>query len=151
MAKRNANTRQSPGTSSALKTRFLGHNDNTPTDTLEALPLTRVGACADLITLQCSEFTSLCPVTGAADFGTLEITYSPCAHVVETKSLKLYLSSYRTVRAFNEVLVERIAADFYAQIRPQYVKVRGTFHPRGGISVIAEQTLPLIPAEHPYK
>jgi len=93
-----------------------------------------------VVTLQCSEFTSHCPVTGQPDFATLRIEYMPDKSIVETKSLKLYLWSYRDKAMFNEQIVEKIAADIIKQVRPKWVTVVGTFAQRGGISVQATAT-----------
>jgi len=90
-----------------------------------------------LVRLDCSEFTSLCPVTGQPDFGTLVIEYVPDRHLVETKSMKLYLWKYRTESAFNEAVVDAIAGDLYRQIKPHWLRVVGRFNIRGGIRVTA--------------
>jgi 7-cyano-7-deazaguanine reductase len=92
------------------------------------------------ITLVCSEFTSRCPVTGQPDFATLEVTYQPYRSIVETKSWKLYLWSFREERAFNETLAQSIANDFAAQVNPHRVVVEMKFHARGGIAVHVEAT-----------
>jgi 7-cyano-7-deazaguanine reductase len=117
----------------------LGKQTNVPTDTLDAVewihgPIT--------ITLEVTEFTSLCPVTAQPDFGTLTIAYVPDAQIVETKSLKLWLWRWRDRGAFNETIVATIAADFFEQISPLRVVVTGHFHSRGGISVnpVAERS-----------
>jgi len=89
-------------------------------------------------TLDCTEFTSLCPVTGQPDFGRLVIEYTPGTHIVETKSLKLWLRNWRERGVFNEVIVEEIADAFAKQVRPRSLIVRGAFNLRGGISVTAE-------------
>jgi 7-cyano-7-deazaguanine reductase len=89
-------------------------------------------------TLDCTEFTSLCPVTGQPDFGRLVIEYTPGTHIVETKSLKLWLRNWRERGVFNEVIVEEIADAFAKQVRPRSLLVCGAFNLRGGISVTAE-------------
>lgn len=95
-----------------------------------------------VVTLNCSEFTSHCPVTGQPDFAGLVIEYQPMNHLVETKSVKLYLWQYRDRAGFNEELTRRICDDFYEQIRPAWVKVTSRFNARGGISVqtVAERS-----------
>lgn len=110
----------------------LGKQTNEPTDKLDAVPWTN-GPIT--ITLEASEFTSLCPVTKQPDFGTLTIVYEPDEQIVETKSLKLWLWRWREIGAFNEQIVATIAEDFFAQIKPLRVTVTGHFHSRGGISV----------------
>jgi 7-cyano-7-deazaguanine reductase len=89
------------------------------------------------VRLDCTEFSALCPVTGQPDYGRLTIEYVPNRHLVETKSLKLYLWRYRNERAFNETLVDTIAADLYKQLEPRWLKVVGAFNMRGGIAVTA--------------
>ncbi len=93
-----------------------------------------------VIELDTTEFSSLCPVTGQPDSCHLTITYSPAASIVETKSLKYYLASYRNYPAFNEQIVNRILDDLVAAIDPAWMKVEGRFGARGGIrlTTIAE-------------
>ncbi|MFZ1643003.1 MAG: preQ(1) synthase [Candidatus Contendobacter sp.] len=87
------------------------------------------------VELDCPEFTCLCPITGQPDFARLTIRYSPQAFLVESKSLKLYLFSFRNHGAFNEDVVNRIAADLFALLQPRWLEVRGDFLPRGGIAI----------------
>ena len=89
------------------------------------------------VRLECAEFTSLCPVTKQPDFGTLTIEYVPDRHLVETKSLKLYLWRFRNEPSFNENLIDRIADDLYQQMCPRWLRVTGAFNPRGGIRITA--------------
>ena len=112
--------------------RHLGKPSNRPVDEVDLILWTGSGIA---VRLDCAELTSLCPVTGHPDFATLEIEYGPDRHLVETKSLKLYLWRYRDRRAFNEELVDEIAGDLERQIRPRWLKVTGRFHPRGGVAV----------------
>ena len=88
----------------------------------------------------CPEFTSLCPVTGQPDFGTLTIRYVPDRACFELKSLKLYLQQYRDHGAFYEDVTNRILDDLVAVTRPRWMKIVAAFTPRGGIrtSVTAE-------------
>ncbi len=116
----------------ALDLHHLGKPSNQPIDTVDLIPWT---GCPVTVRLECADFTSLCPVTGQPDFANLEIEYLPDRHLVETKSLKLYLWRYRDRRAFNEQLVDEIASDLYKQIRARWLQVIGRFHPRGGIAV----------------
>ena len=95
------------------------------------------------ITLCCNEFSTLCPVTGQPDFGTLRISYVPTTHLVETKSLKLYLLRFRNQGVFSEVLVDTIADDLFNQLAPRSLEVTGVFHSRGGISIQAVARRPL--------
>lgn len=85
--------------------------------------------------LDCPEFTSLCPVTGAPDFGRIRIQYVPADSCVESKSLKLYLMAYRNHGSFHEDCVNRIADDLVTAIAPRYLRVFGDFNPRGGIAI----------------
>lgn len=87
------------------------------------------------VRLNCPEFTSLCPVTGQPDFATLLIDYIPDRRMVESKSLKLYLFSFRNHGAFHEDCVNIILKDLVALMHPKYVEVSGLFTPRGGISI----------------
>lgn len=89
----------------------------------------------------CTEFTSLCPVTKQPDYAHLTIEYVPDKVIVETKSLKLYLQRFRDTAEFNEVLVATIARAFYDQVKPKHVTVTGRFNHRGGISPTAVVTL----------
>lgn len=98
-----------------------------------------------MVTLDCSEFTSHCPVTGQPDFGTLQIHYVPDKFLLETKSAKLYLWSWRGVSAFNELIVDRMATDLAERVKPTWLRVTGRFHTRGGIAVSAQATRMLGP------
>lgn len=88
-----------------------------------------------IVELDCHEFTCLCPITGQPDFARLTIRYSPGPYLVESKSLKLYLFSFRNQGTFNEDVVNRIAADLVALLQPRWLEVRGDFLPRGGIAI----------------
>jgi 7-cyano-7-deazaguanine reductase len=79
------------------------------------------------------EFTCLCPMTGQPDFATIRIRYVPGELLVELKSLKLYLWSYRDEGAFHEDATNRIMDDFVAAARPRWIEVTGDFNVRGGI------------------
>ncbi len=94
------------------------------------------------ITLDCPEFTSLCPVTGQPDFASMEIRYVADALCVETKSLKFYLASYRSTPSFAENVINRILDDLAAVLRPRQLRVRGRFASRGGISLCVEVEYP---------
>ena len=79
------------------------------------------------------EFTSLCPKTGQPDFAKIVIEYTPHEHCVESKSLKLYLGSYRNFGEFHEACVRRMVNDLVKLLDPTYLKITGEFTPRGGI------------------
>lgn len=89
-----------------------------------------------LVTLHCPEFTSLCPKTGQPDFAKIIINYIPRERMVESKSLKLYLFSFRNHGDFHEDCVNIIMKDLVKLMQPKYLEVRGIFMPRGGISII---------------
>lgn len=89
------------------------------------------------ITFDCAEFTSLCPVTNQPDFGRILIRYVADKLCVESKSLKLYLFSFRNHNTFHEEAVNRILDDFVAACKPRYAEVEGVFQPRGGIAITA--------------
>lgn len=88
-----------------------------------------------LVTFTCPEFTSLCPKTGQPDFGKILINYIPDRKMVESKSLKLYLFSFRNHGDFHEDCVNIILKDLVALMHPRYIEVKGIFMPRGGISI----------------
>lgn len=104
--------------------------------------------------MDCSEFTSLCPLGGiesdaselellkggAPDFGTIRITYLPAAECLELKSLKLYLWSYRNDGIFYERAVNRILDDLSSRVKPKWMKVVGDFNVRGGVKSVITAT-----------
>lgn len=87
------------------------------------------------VTFNCPEFTSLCPKTGQPDFANIVIQYVPAAKMVESKSLKLYLFSFRNHGDFHEDCVNIIMKDLMELMQPKYIEVYGRFLPRGGISI----------------
>ncbi len=87
------------------------------------------------VKLNCPEFTSLCPITGQPDFATIYISYIPDELMVESKSLKLYLFSFRNHGDFHEDCVNIIMKDLIRLMQPRYIEVWGKFTPRGGISI----------------
>lgn len=88
-----------------------------------------------LVTLNCPEFTTLCPKTGQPDFARIVINYIPDRLMVESKSLKLYLFSFRNHGDFHEDCVNIILRDLVQLMQPRYIEVVGLFTPRGGISI----------------
>lgn len=94
------------------------------------------------ITLICPEFTAICPITGQPDFGTIQITYVADKQCIESKSLKLYLFSYRNHGAFHEEVVNLMLDDCVAVCKPRRMTVTGKFNPRGGISIEVEASFP---------
>ena len=87
------------------------------------------------VKFNCPEFTSLCPITGQPDFATIYISYVPDVRMVESKSLKLYLFSFRNHGDFHEDCMNIIMKDLIALMDPKYIEVWGKFTPRGGISI----------------
>ena len=87
------------------------------------------------VKFNCPEFTSLCPKTGQPDYATIYISYVPDQKMVESKSLKLYLFSFRNHGDFHEDCVNIIMDDLIALMNPKYIEVWGKFLPRGGISI----------------
>jgi len=83
----------------------------------------------------CPEFTSLCPITGQPDFAEICIRYIPAERMVESKSLKLYLFSFRNHGDFHEDCVNIIMKDLVRLMQPKYIEVVGLFTPRGGIAI----------------
>ena len=117
----------------------LGHPVTAPSRTLETFPapehVTRVTFTSD-------ELTTFCPVTHQPDFNTIRIEYQPKQKCIESKSLKLYLWSYRDEQAFCEALTAQIAQDVFAAIEPQWCRVTITQNVRGGIVLEAVAELP---------
>lgn len=87
------------------------------------------------VKFNCPEFTTLCPITGQPDFATVYISYVPDQRMVESKSLKLYLVSFRNHGDFHEDAVNIIMKDLIKLMEPRYIEVWGKFLPRGGISI----------------
>lgn len=87
------------------------------------------------VQFNCPEFTSLCPITSQPDFAEIKISYIPNVKMVESKSLKIYLFSFRSHGAFHEDCVNIIMNDLIALMDPKYIEVTGIFTPRGGISI----------------
>ena len=94
------------------------------------------------ITFDCPEFTALCPITGQPDFGRITIRYIPGRNCLESKSLKLYLFSFRNHPSFHEEVVNRILDDLVKACRPREMVVFGDFNARGGISIQVEARHP---------
>jgi|SRR6516165_1399244 7-cyano-7-deazaguanine reductase len=100
---------------------------------LETFPNPAVGRDYT-IEIVCPEFTSLCPLTGQPDFGTITFRYTPGERCVELKSLKLYLQRFRNQGVFYEKVVNRILDDFVERCQPVRCQITGAFTPRGGIT-----------------
>ncbi len=91
-----------------------------------------------VVTLETEEFTCVCPMTGQPDFAWLKIQYIPDKRIVESKSLKLYLWSYRDVGSFHEHVTNRILDDLTAALAPRWCKITAEFAVRGGIAITVE-------------
>jgi 7-cyano-7-deazaguanine reductase len=104
----------------------------TPSRTLEAVPNPHPDRDYE-VAMAVPEFTCLCPMTGQPDFATIRVRYVPDQSLVELKSLKLYLWSYRDQGVFHEDVTNRILNDLVAAIRPRWAEVTGDFNVRGGI------------------
>ena len=94
------------------------------------------------ITIEIPEFTSVCPKTGLPDFGVIVLRYVPDKKVLELKSLKEYITAYRSLGIFYENAVNRILDDVVRACRPASAVVTGEFNPRGGIRSIVEAVFP---------
>lgn len=127
-------------TDKELKTvSLLGNTDtNYPNEyspeTLEVFPNKNPKSEA-WTTFVCTEFTSLCPKTGQPDFARVYINYIADKEMVESKSLKIYLFSFRNHGDFHEDCIQKICDDLYKVMKPKYIEVIGEFTPRGGITI----------------
>jgi 7-cyano-7-deazaguanine reductase len=88
-----------------------------------------------LVPLICHEFTAICPMTGQPDFASLEIVYVPRIKMVESKSLKLYLFSFRNHGEFHEEVTNRIFKDLWKLMDPKFMRIIANFSVRGGIAI----------------
>src|SRR5512142_1185419 len=105
---------------------LLGHDIRQPVRKLETFPNLHPGR-PYTVTLVCPEFTCVCPATGQPDFATITIHYIPDKRIVESKSLKLYLWSYREEGVFHEHVTNVILDDLVAALDPIYCRVTGAF------------------------
>jgi 7-cyano-7-deazaguanine reductase len=116
----------------------LGHEATCPSDYAPEVLETFVNKHPEndyRVHFHCPEFTSVCPITGQPDFAVILIDYIPDRRMVESKSLKLYLFSFRNHGAFHEDCVNLIMKDLIRVMDPKYIEVTGLFTPRGGISI----------------
>lgn len=116
---------------------LLGRKIQQPVRKLETFPNLHPGR-RYMVTLVCPEFTCVCPVTGQPDFATITIRYIPDQRILESKSLKLYLWSYREEGVFHEHVTNQILDDLVKALDPWYCHVTGAFNVRGGISITVE-------------
>ena len=121
-----------------METRHLGQPSALPATpdeaTLDYVPNPRSGALY-LVRFTAPEFTSLCPVTGQPDFAHLVIDYVPGDWLVESKSLKLYLGSFRNHGAFHEDCTVAIGKRLVSTLSPRWLRIGGYWYPRGGIPI----------------
>ena len=115
---------------------LLGGNTK-PSKTLEAFPNRSPGRYY-MVTLETDEFTCVCPATQQPDFATIKVEYVPDEKIVESKSFKLYIWSYRNEGVFHEHVVNKILEDLVETLDPHYCKVTGIFNVRGGIGITVE-------------
>jgi len=122
---------------SDLKDLTLLGREAQPSKKLEAFP-NRTPDRYYLVTLETDEFTCMCPVTKQPDFASILVEYVPDKKIVESKSFKLYIWSYRNEAAFHEHVVNQILDDLIAALDPHYCKVTGEFNVRGGVGIKVE-------------
>lgn len=115
---------------------FLGKKAK-PSKKLEAFP-NRTPGRYYLVTLETDEFTCLCPATGQPDFASIRVQYVPDEKIVESKSFKLYIWSFRDEGVFHEHVVNQILDDLVAVLDPHWCRVSGIFNIRGGIGISVE-------------
>ena len=116
---------------------LLGRPTTGPVKKLETFPNRHPGR-EYTVTLTTAEFTAVCPITGQPDFATITIRYCPDAKILESKSLKLYLWSYREEGIFHEHATNVILDDLVAALEPKWCEVVGEFNARGGIAIKIE-------------
>ena len=116
---------------------LLGREVSQPVRKLETFPNQHPGR-RYTVTLVCPEFTCVCPVTGQPDFATITVRYIPNQRILESKSFKLYLWSYRQEGTFHEHVTNQILDDLVAALDPLECHVTGAFNVRGGISITVE-------------
>jgi 7-cyano-7-deazaguanine reductase len=118
--------------------RFLGQSSDLPASPaaaeLDYVPNPRPAELY-LVRFAAPEFTSLCPVTGQPDFAHLVIDYAPDATIVESKSLKLFLGSFRNHAGFHEDCTVGIGRRLFDEMRPHWLRIGGYWYPRGGIPI----------------
>ena len=117
----------------------LGDTDAQVDGVLEWFLITEQSAHLD-ITLKCTEFTCRCPVTNQPDWATIVIQYEPHLRIVESKSLKMYLETFRNTGVFHEHLAQRMLEDLVEVLEPWECKVTVHFNTRGGIAISATAT-----------
>ncbi|MEP7286484.1 MAG: preQ(1) synthase [Chloroflexota bacterium] len=122
---------------------LLGQGKTTPQRKLETFP-NQHPQRRYTVRLETNEFTALCPMTGQPDFATIRVEYIPNERIVESKSFKLYIWSFRDQGIFHEHVTNVILDDLVEALDPHWCKITADFAQRGGISIIvtAEHTRP---------
>jgi 7-cyano-7-deazaguanine reductase len=110
----------------------ISGEDSIDVKVLEAIPFDYAGSDTEVV-YETDEFTCVCPWTGLPDFGTISITYLPNKKLIELKSLKYYLTSYRNVGIIQEHAVNRILKDLVKLVKPAYMTIEAEYKERGGI------------------
>jgi 7-cyano-7-deazaguanine reductase len=117
---------------------YLGREARIPANPDEAVLDTITAPNANhsyAVRFTCPEFTSLCPITGQPDFAHLVLDYVPKARIIESKSLKLYLASFRNHGAFHEAATTDIALRLVRELEPRWLRLAAFWFPRGGIPI----------------
>ncbi len=123
-----------------LDRRYDSHKPSAvETEALEIFPYEYPGK-EIVVTIDTDEFTAVCPFSGLPDFATIRIEYIPGTAVIELRSLKYYLFSYRNVGIYQEHLVNRVLEDLVRASRPHWMKVTADYRVRGGIHTVASRT-----------
>jgi 7-cyano-7-deazaguanine reductase len=117
-----------------LKRGQVSYPDSPEKTHLESFP-NRYSSRDYLVEFDCPEFTSLCPVTGQPDFAKIKVSYIPDRRCLESKSLKIYLFTFRNIGMFHEEITNRILDDLVNTCKPRWARVRAVMNPRGGISI----------------
>ena len=121
-----------------VDTMHLGQISGLPASPAEAVldyPVNPRASTEYLVRFSAPEFTSLCPVTGQPDFAHLVIDYVPAARIVESKSLKLFLGSFRNHAGFHEDVTVGIGQRLFEEMAPRWLRIGGYWYPRGGIPI----------------
>jgi 7-cyano-7-deazaguanine reductase len=128
-------TKKKPAPKASLPDKLPKYVVTRPTKRLDTFTSPRPGRPFEIV-FTTEEFTCLCPLTGQPDFAHLSIRYQPDRLCVESKSLKLYLWSFRDQGAFHEAVTNQILDDLVAAVKPQWMRVEGDFLIRGGIRTV---------------
>ncbi len=124
----------------------IGGAELIDTAALETLPYNHQPQETE-ISIDTREFTCVCPWSGLPDFGTLKLKYYPVSHIIELKSFKYYLHSYRNVGIFQEDAVNRIMSDFWSCVTPKYAIIELDYEVRGGIHQVCKVERGVIPSK----